>query len=283
MDYINIENLDIPMVGLGTFSMHGEELKAVITSAMGMGYRFFDTAYRYGNESEIGDIVNAQQDDIGNAAPVILSTKYSGLQYRGRKTRLFLDKKSPKRALSNSLHCLRRDKVDLYLLHSPFRGFQMAYEKMLREKEKGRIKVEGASGYSVDQLKMIKDYCGVYPMINMIELHPYHSSKALVEFCKENDIKLIARSPFAHGEILPLLSTDRDITSIANEHNKSVPQVILRWIIQQGVIALPRTKNPNHLQENINVFDFELTSSEMHVIDMKNKDLSFGAVKSCAT
>ena len=120
-------------------------------------------------------------------------------------------------------------------------------------------------------------------MINMIELHPYHSSKALVEFCKENDIKLIARSPFAHGEILPLLSTDRDITSIANEHNKSVPQVILRWIIQQGVIALPRTKNKSHLQENINVFDFELTSSEMHVIDMKNKDLSFGAVKSCAT
>ena len=279
MDYINIENLDIPMVGLGTFSMHGEELKAVITSAMGMGYRFFDTAYRYGNESEIGDIVKAQQDEIGNAAPVVLSTKYSGLQYRGRKNRLFLDKKSPKRALSTSLHCLCRDNIDLYLLHSPFRGFQKAYEKMLKEKENGRITVTGVSGYSVDQLKMIKDYCGVYPMIDMIELHPYHSSRALVDFCKENGIKLIARSPFAHGEILPLLSTDKDITSIANEHNKSVPQVVLRWIIQQGVVALPRTKNPSHLQENINVFDFELTSSEMHVIDMKNKDLSFGAVK----
>ena len=279
MDYINIENLGIPMVGLGTFSMHGEELKAVITSAMGMGYRFFDTAYRYGNESEIGDIVKAQQDEIGNAAPVVLSTKYSGLQYPGRKNRLFLDKKSPKRALSTSLHCLCRDHIDLYLLHSPFRGFQKAYEKMLKEKEKGRITVTGVSGYSVDQLKMIKDYCGVYPMIDMIELHPYHSSRALVDFCKENGIKLIARSPFAHGEILPLLSTDKDITSIANEHNKSVPQVVLRWIIQQGVVALPRTKNPSRLQETINVFDVELTSSEMHVIDMKNKDLSFGAVK----
>ena len=137
----------------------------------------------------------------------------------------------------------------------------------------------GVSGYSIDQLQIIKDYCGVYPMVNMLELHPYHSSRTLVDFCKENDIRLIARSPFAHGEIIPLLSADKDIVNIAREYGRSVPQIILRWIIQQGVIALPRSKDINHLQENINVFDFELTSHNMSVIDMKNKDLSFGVVK----
>lgn len=278
MDYIDIGNISVPMVGLGTFSMHGEELQKVIASAMSMGYRFFDTAYRYGNEKEIGKFIR-NQGNIDNEAPVVLSTKYSGLQYRGQKSRLYLDRTSPKRALSNSLHCFHRECIDMYLLHSPFRGFQMAYEKLLIEKGKGRIKVLGVSGYSIEQLQIIKDYCGVYPMVNMLEIHPYHSSRALVDFCKENDIRLIARSPFAHGDIIPLLSADNDIRNISKECGKSVPQIILRWIVQQGVIALTRSKDTNHLQENINVFDFKLTSNDMNVINMKNKDLSFGVVK----
>ena len=275
---MDIGHIKVPMVGLGTFSMHGEELKMAMTSAMTMGYRFFDTAYRYGNENEIGEIIR-KQGDIGDATPVVMSTKYSGLQFYGRKSRLYLDKTSPKRALSNSLHNLCQKSIDIYLIHSPFRGFHLAYEKLLKEKEKGRIKVLGVSGCSIDQLQIIKDYCGVYPMVNMLELHPYHSSRTLVDFCKENDIRLIARSPFAHGEIIPLLSADKDIVNIAREYGRSVPQIILRWIIQQGVIALPRSKDTNHLQENINVFDFELTSHDMAVIDIKNQDLSFGVVK----
>ena len=278
MDYIDVGSIKIPMVGLGTFSMHGEELNTVMTSALDLGYRFFDTAYRYGNEKEIGKIVRRQLI-IGRRPPIVLSTKLSGLQFYGRRSRLYLDKISPKRALTNSLRLLRQKIMDVYLIHSPFTNFHLAYEKLLLEKEKGRIKVLGVSGYSINQLKRIKSHCGVYPMVNMLEIHPYHSSRELVEFCSENGIRLIARSPFAHGEIIPLLSADKDIRMIANEFNKSVPQIILRWIVQQGVIALPRSTDSSHLQENINVFDFELTSHDMDVINMKNKDLSFGVVR----
>lgn len=274
MYYIDIEGLSIPMVGLGTFSMHGEELKAVMASALEMGYRLFDTAYRYGNEDEIGGIVSG----LDSARPVVLSTKLSGLQFNGRRKRLYLDRQSPRRSLAGSLRRLRQKSIDIYMLHSPFRDYHKAYAKLLKEKERGRVKVLGVSGYGIDHLKRIKDYCGEYPMVDMVELHPYHSSRAVVDFCKENNIRLIARSPFAHGEIIPLLSEDADIRNMANAFNKSIPQIILRWIVQQGVIAMPRTKNPNHLQENIDVFDFELSNSDMDVIDMKNKDLSFGVV-----
>lgn len=276
MEYLKVGQVDIPTIGLGTFSLHGNELEKVIIAALGMGYSYFDTAYRYGNEEDIGRILATQKPN--EFSSFLLSSKLSGLQYHGRKELFYLNRKTPKRALSNSLHKLGRKYIDIYLLHSPFSGFQKAYEKLLLEKEKGRIKVLGVSGFDTNQLTMIKEYCGVYPMINMVELHPYHSSRPMLDFCNENNIRLIARSPFAHGEILPLLQEEGDIRDIANEHQKSIPQIILRWIIQQGVVAIPRTKIKKHLLENICVFDFELSNKEVDIINMKNKNLSFGVV-----
>lgn len=275
MEYVEIDGVRLPMVGLGVFSMHGIELDEVVTKALSIGYRYFDTAFRYNNETELGEILSKRRDiDEGF---ILISTKLSGLQYHGTERFFHFDRKSPKRALQGSLKRLSRDCVDVYLLHSPFKGFHVAYKKLLKEKEKGRIKVLGVSGFNIERLKTIKNYCGEYPMVNMIEVHPYHSSRSVVDFCNENGIGLIARSPFAHGEIIPLLNADADFRRMSDEYGKSIPQIVLRWVIQQGIVAMTRAKNEEHLRENIDVFDFELKSKDIDVINMKNKDLSFGA------
>lgn len=275
MDYFNVNGLLIPAVGLGTFSMHGEELRVVVSSAVRAGYRLFDTAFRYGNERELGEILAENSAFSDN---VVVSTKLSGLQYHGEKRWLYLNKQSPRRSIRASLTKLGKSCQDIYLLHSPFKNYHLAYYKLLKEKSAGKIKVLGVSGFKKEQLICIKQFCGCYPMVNMIEMHPYHASKELVDFCQENGIQVIARSPFAHGIILKELSDNVKICNIAVKYGKSIPQIILRWIIQQDVVAMHRTQNVIHLNENIDVFDFELDDNEMNIMYLLNKDLSFGVV-----
>ena len=191
---------------------------------------------------------------------------------------LYLNKQSPRRSVKASLTKLGKSCLDIYLLHSPFKDYHIAYSKLLEEQQLGRIKVLGVSGFNEEQLRCIKQFCGIYPMVNMIELHPYHSSKELVAFCQENGIQVIARSPFAHGIILKELSDNVKICNIAIKYCKSIPQIVLRLIIQQDVVAMHRTQNVIHLKENIDIFDFELDDNEMNIMYLLNKNLSFGVV-----
>ena len=164
----------------------------------------------------------------------------------------------------------------MYMLHSPFRHYERAFAELQALKAAGLIGTIGVSGFKEEQLEQVKSYCGEYPEFNMIECHPYFSNKDLIAYCKSKDIKLIARSPLAHGVILPQLTMDNGLEEMSRKYGCSVPQLILRWIIQQDMVALVRSANPEHIKENVRVFDFELSDEDICYIDGLNINKSYG-------
>lgn len=276
MEYITINNINVPQIGLGLFNMHGEMLRQSINSAIHAGYTYFDTAYRYGNEREIGSLLSEFKKEL--ISNPIVSTKLSQIQYWGTRRKLYLDRMSIGKALRMTTKNLQTDTIDIYLLHSPFNGFSKAYRELIHLKTKGKLKIIGVSGFDVEQMKRLKEECGEYPNVCMLEIHPFHFPISLVNFCQEKGVVIIARSPFAHGDILNELSTDERLIDLSNKYNKTIPQIILKWIVQWGIIALPRSSNINHIKENINIFDFKLSEKEMEIINGLNRNCSYGVV-----
>lgn len=273
MEYQDVGGLKIPQVGLGLYSMRNEELTLSLKSAVESGYSLYDTAYRYNNEKEIGSFFSSSvvRNDTN-----IICTKISGLQYNGHRHFLYLDKQSIKKSVTNAAKKLKRKQIDILLLHSPFAGYQQAYKELWLAQQEGLAKVIGVSGFSIEQLESIKDNCKILPQVCMLEIHPYHSSSKIVDYCYKNGIQVIARSPFAHGEIFEELKHEDAMIDIMTKTKKSVPQIILRWCVQHGWIAIPRSSNKNHIIENISIFDFALTDNDMRAIDSLNKNKSYG-------
>lgn len=275
MEFVSVGALRLPQIGLGTFPMKGDILANSISEAYNSGYRLFDTAYKYKNESELADSLKDEGTDY------IIQTKFSVTQLSYKK---FLwikyDKKTMDDALDCSMQRLGTSCLDVYLLHAPSKGYVGLYENLLRYKEQNKVKVAGVCRFSERQLLDIKNAHGVFPELNQIEVHPYHSSKKLIEFCKEQGIAVEARSILTHGDALDSLVQSNKLKSIASDCGKSVPQVILRWVVQQGLIAIVKSETSQHIKENIDVFDFYLTDQQMSLIDSMNRYESFGCVSS---
>lgn len=271
MQYLKIGDIDVPKIGLGLYSMHGEMLKNAVDAAITSGYEWFDTAYRYENEKELGKVLKG----LGREG-ICISTKLSGLQYVGKRKMLYLDRMSAKRILKGSLKRLGARRVDMYMLHSPFRHYERAFAELQALKAAGLIGTIGVSGFKEEHLEQVKSYGGEYPEFNMIECHPYFSNKDLIAFCKSKGIKLIARSPLAHGVILPQLTKDKGLEEMSRKYGCAIPQLILRWIVQQDMVALVRSANPEHIKENIRILDFELTDDDISYIDGLNINKSYG-------
>ena len=257
----------IPQIGLGLFSLHGAALESALKAALESGYTLFDTAYKYGNEQEIGAILPPSST---------VCTKILGLQYTGRKWLLHLDRQSIRKSVSLAARKLKRNPIDIVLLHNIFRGYPDAFAELLKVQREGLVKRIGVSSYGIRQLETIRRKCGVYPQVCMLEIHPYHSSPEVTAFCAQNGIHVMARSPFAHGLILPELGRERIFRELVASTGKSVPQLVLRWCIQHGWTPIPRSADERHIRENIAVFDFELSAGEMQAIDALNRDQSFG-------
>lgn len=272
MEYIIFGNgVKIPVVGLGTFPLHGETLNNTLNMAIQLGYNYFDTAHLYKNEAEIGHIIK----DL-NKQNIIISSKICATQYLGNKRYLNLNRQSVKTAFSKSCKQLGVKRLSIYLLHSCFHNFEKAYQELIDLYQAGNIDVIGVSNANITHLKQIYKKCGVYPMIVQVEIHPYCNRRELVEFCNENGITIIAHSPFAHGDAMGELLSNIELQKIAQLHNKTIAQIILRWIIQQGMIVIPRSTNYMRLKDNINIFDFNLSDAEMRIIDSLNRDQSYG-------
>lgn len=268
MEFVTLNNgLVLPQVGLGTYTIKDSRQ---IVSALEEGYRLFDSAIKYGNEKEIGNAILSS----GYKDTCVIS-KISGEHYVGRKRYLYLNRKSVKRCLQNSNKAMFKQGPSIYLLHYLFDNYVAAYKELISLYEEGKIKAIGVCNCeSIEKLQRIKDLCGQFPMINEVEIHPYYSQQELITFCKDNQIQLIARSPLAHGDILDDLQPK--LCSLTQKYNKSVVQIILKWIIQQGIIAIPRTKNVEHLKQNLDLFDFSLSEKEMQYINNLNMNKSFG-------
>ena len=276
MDYINAGGLILPQIGLGTYPMKGEVLNKALDYAASSGYRLIDTAYKYQNESLIGDFLKNNKD---NDNPFFVQTKFSVTQLSYKKF-FFLKygQHTIDDGFNDSREKLKKECIDVYMLHAPSVGYENYYGDLLRFREQGKVKTVGVCRFDEKQLQTLKELYGEYPAINQIEVHPFNTNKKLIDFCLSKDIAIEARTVLTHGDALSELLENEILKTIAKEHNKTIPQIVIRWIAQQGLIVIVKSESPEHIQDNINVFDFSLSNKEIRMIDSLNKDLSFGCV-----
>lgn len=268
-----MNGVKMPLVGLGTYSLHKELLKKVISETNSLGYQLYDTAYLYKNEKEIGKVLKEEKLERRN---LFITSKLSAYQYWGHKYLLRLDKQKVSRSFRDSCRHLATDYLDLYLLHSPFKDYTNAYKKLLDLYNEHKVLAIGVCNCGIEHLQKIKKDCGVWPMVNQVEMHPYHCQRGLVDFCDDKGIQIEAYSPFAHGEILKEMMGERFLSSMARYYRKTIPQIILRWLVQRKIVAIPRSTNKQHLKECIDIFDFELTKAEMEKISALDRNESHG-------
>jgi diketogulonate reductase-like aldo/keto reductase len=274
MQYFKFENgVKIPMVGLGTYPLKGDVLSATIKDAINLGDELFDTATGYYNEQEIGDLV---KEGILLPDNVFITSKIHSSILIGRKRYLYLNRKSIKKAYLESCKRLHIQKLGAYLLHMPFDGCSKHYCDLMRLYDEGRVCVIGVSNFDIRELKELYKKCGRWPMMNQTEISPYNTQKELIKFCQDNGILVQAYSPFGRGNLVNELMNNKTLVTIAEAHGKSIGQIILRFITQQGVAVVARSTNHNRLKDNLNIFDFVLNEEEMLSIHTLNSNTVFG-------
>lgn len=264
----------MPQIGLGTFLIPKDKLCETIGEAYRLGYRQFDTAWRYDNEREIAEALrenDIKREDVFITTKVNADALYRFKYWYGKhKICNIRNFKSIRDVILESFDNLQTDYVDLFLVHWPWPMYLKMYKELTKLYYEGRIKAIGVSSFTQGHLNSLKEVSDVIPAVNQFEISPLNTQKELIYFCKDNGIQVEAMSTFSHYrsnaprlEILenPLLS------EIANKHNKTVVQIVLRWLVQQNIAIIPKTWNFRHLKENIELFDFELSDTEMADID----------------
>lgn len=275
MEYVTLRNgVKLPMIGFGTYPLKGEELRNTLQKAYNSGYSLFDSAFLYQNEQDIGSCI---ADGLLDRKKVVLTSKMQGWQYIGHRRYLYLDKASVKKLYHKSCLKFHTDHLDIFLLHSPFNGCAKAYKELIQLYKQKKVKVIGVSNFNKNELDALYRECGEYPMINQIELHPYNTMKSVVAYCKEHEIQVEAYSPFGRGNLVAEILNNPRLQEIAGTHGKTAGQVVLRWIVQQGIVTIPRSTNEERMRQNLDVFDFALSEGEMKYIDSLNQNKGFGA------
>ncbi len=242
----------MPILGFGTLYLNGPVGEKCVADAISLGYRLIDTATVYNNEEAVG--VGIKQSGIDRKELFVTSKVWvedSGYE-------------KAKKAFDTSLNKLGLDYLDLYLIHRPrgdVKGSWKAMEELYKE---GRIKAIGVSNFTPAQINDLMKGSSVKPAVNQIETHAFFQQPGDREFLKENNIQMEAWSPLAQGR--NGLFTNETLAEIGKKYNKTNAQVSLRWHYQRGIVAIPRTSQTAHMKENLNVFDFELSESDMKTI-----------------
>ena len=254
--------VDMPYLGLGVYKMTDrEEAIQAMKKALEMGYRAIDTASLYYNEEEVGEAIRVS--DVPREEIFVTTKVWNSDQGYDETLRAF----------ETSLGKLGLDYLDLYLTHWPVEGkFVETYRAIERLYEEKLIRVPGVSNHHAHHLEKIFAKANVKPVVNQIELHPYLTQEELRAFCKENEIAVTAWSPLGRGGILQ----DETIAEFANVLGKSAAQVILRWHYQHDIISIPKSVTPSRIEENMQIFDFELSAEQMTQLDQLNKNQRFG-------
>ncbi len=249
---------DMPVVGLGTYSLTGDVCVNSIKSAIACGFRKIDTAHMYGNEVEVGKGV---RESGVPREEIFVATKIYPDQYS-----------DPEKAIDECIRKLDIGYVDLMLLHHPGDDDVKAYKAMEKYVKEGKIRSLGVSCYYIDEIDDFIGKVNIKPVLVQNEVHPYYQDINVVPHIQQLGIAVEAWYPLGgRGHQKELLS-DPVLTRIAAEHGKSVAQVILRWDLQRGVVVIPGSSNPDHMKENISLFDFELSQEEMAEIEALNRN-----------
>lgn len=279
MKYIELNNgVQMPQVGFGTYRIDNGMLPRVLNEAYQLGYRQFDTAWRYGNESVIASTLhdyNIKREDVFIMTKINLDSLYFwGYHYGIDRLKNWRNFKSIKKAVQESFDNLRMDYIDLFLIHHPYHNFMEMYEVLTDFYKQGRIRAIGVSSFLPCHLKALHEISDVVPAVNQFEISPLNTQKELIKYCQDNGIAVEAMSTFSHfrsNEPRKEITESEVIKPIAQKYNKSIVQIVLRWLIQQNIIVIPKTWYPQHMKENISVFDFELTVEEMAIVDTMNQ------------
>jgi diketogulonate reductase-like aldo/keto reductase len=259
----------VPQLGLGTWqAKDGHEAEQAVSTAIQTGYRLIDTAAAYGNEQSIGraieqSLVHASRQEL------FITTKVWNADQGYDETLVAFDK---------SLERLNLDYIDLYLIHWPVPAADK-YIETWRALEKlysdGKVRAIGVCNFTIDQLERLRNETTITPAINQIELHPYFTQTELRRYCTQRGIIVEAYSPLG-GSGARILN-DPVITQIATKHNRTPAQIVLRWHMQLGHVAIPKSTKADHIISNFQVFDFTLTDDEMGHISGLDKDVRIGA------
>ena len=245
----------MPQLGLGVWKAAPAETIQAVKWALAAGYRHIDTAWIYGNETEVGQAL--RESDV-NREDVFVTTKL----WRDRHG-------DPEPAFQESLYRLGLEYVDLYLSHFPAKDTRIpAYKSLEKILASGRAKAIGVSNYTIRHLQELLHQTDVVPAVNQVEIHPFLAQPELVAFCHERQIRIEAYSPLAHAKRLE----DPTLVELAQKYQKSPAQVMIRWCVQQGFVVIPKSVKQHRIVENSQVFDFEIASADMQRLDQLDCD-----------
>ncbi|WP_426381626.1 aldo/keto reductase [Mammaliicoccus lentus] len=258
-NYNLIDGHVIPQVGFGTYKLNGASGVHAIVNALNNGYRVLDTAYNYENEGTVG---KAMQQSHVSRDQIIVTSKLPGRYHSYEQAA---------RTIQESIYRLGVEYIDLYLIHwpNPKQGLYVEAWKALIEAQKmGLVKSIGVCNFLPEHLETLEKETGVLPAVNQIELHPYFNQKDAIKYHEEKGIITEAWSPLGRAsEVIH----DKNIEQIAEKYNKTIPQIILKWHVQNGVVPIPKSTSNARQIQNLDIFDFYLESEDLHTIDNLTK------------
>lgn len=252
-------DVEIPVLGLGVYQTPpGKTTQSAVRTALGFGYRHFDTARIYGNESDVGQAIR----DSGISREEVFITTKLWNQDQGYDSTI--------RACDASLKRLGLDFLDLYLIHFPVTGMrQDSWRAMKKLLETGKCRAVGVSNYTIRHLEELLENSDLVPAVDQVEFNPFLYQKELLDYCTSKNIQIEAYSPLTRGERL----NHPRIARIATELTKSPAQVLIRWGLQHGLVVIPKSAREQRIRENSHVFDFRLSTNDMIELDSLNEDL----------
>jgi diketogulonate reductase-like aldo/keto reductase len=240
---------EIPLLGLGVWQVaEGRECEETVRWALEAGYRHVDTAQAYGNERSVG---RALRDSGLARKDVFLTTKFHPRR------------RDPEAEVQRSLERLGVDAVDLYIIHWPQGGPTWAWEGMQRARERGYARSIGVSNFGASDLDAVLGVADVPPVLDQVQFSPFEFRRGLLEACERHGVALEAYSPLGTGRHL----RDRQVAAIAERLGRTPAQVLIRWALQRGVVVLPKSTHRERIEQNAQVFDFELSAEDMAVLD----------------
>lgn len=248
--------MTMPQLGLGTWSLRGQACKDAICAALKCGIRLFDSATFYGNEQEVGQALReAMAAGEVTRDELFVMTKLYPNEFRHAK-----------KAFDASFQRLGLDYVDLVLLHHPGAGDVQAYQVLEQEVKQGTVKALGLSNFYHEELPSFLSQVSIKPVLDQNEIHPFYQEQDVVPFIQEQGLVVQAWYPFGGRGHTHEILNHPVITAIATKHGKTSAQVVLRWLLQRGIVVVPGSTNPEHMAQNCALWDFALDEAEMQAI-----------------
>ncbi|MDE5545403.1 MAG: aldo/keto reductase [Malacoplasma sp.] len=252
----------IPVIGLGTYGLSSNVCVESVKYAISKGCFLFDTAHIYNNEIEVGKAI--KESNVEREKIFVITKIYPGEQFL-----------NPEKAIEESLNKLNIGYIDMMLLHHPGSNDVKAYRTIEKFVKLGKIKSIGLSNWYIEEIDNFISQINILPSLIQNEIHPYYQEQKVVPYMQKLGIVMQGWYPFGGREHIKTLLTDNTLLEIAKNHNVTTAQVILRWNLQRGIIAIPSSSNQQHILENLSVFNFELSESEMKKIALLDRNQKY--------